>query len=69
MLSIENLKAKIDEKEILKGLNLNIKPGEVHAIMGPNGSGKSTLSNILSGKKGYEVNGNCLLYTSPSPRD
>ena len=58
MLSIEKLKAKIDEKEILKGLNLNIKPGEVHAIMGPNGSGKSTLSNILSGKKGYEVNGN-----------
>jgi len=58
MLSIENLKAKIDDKEILKGLNLNIKPGEVHAIMGPNGSGKSTLSNILSGKKGYEINGN-----------
>ena len=52
MLSIENLKAKIDEKEILKGLNLDIKPGEVHAIMGPNGTGKSTLSNILSGKKG-----------------
>ena len=58
MLNIENLKAKIDNKEILKGLNLNIKPGEVHAIMGPNGSGKSTLSNILSGKKGYEINGN-----------
>ena len=57
MLSIESLKAKIDDKEILKGLNLNINPGEVHAIMGPNGSGKSTLSNILSGKKGYEVNG------------
>ena len=51
MLMIENLKAKIEEKEILKGLNLNINPGEVHAIMGPNGSGKSTLSNILSGKK------------------
>ena len=57
MLNIENLQAKIDNKEILKGLNLNINPGEVHAIMGPNGSGKSTLSNILSGKKGYEVNG------------
>ena len=57
MLTIENLRAKIEDKEILKGLNLDIKPGEVHAIMGPNGSGKSTLSNILSGKKGYEVNG------------
>ena len=57
MLNIDSLKAKIEEKEILKGLNLNINPGEVHAIMGPNGSGKSTLSNILSGKKGYEVNG------------
>ena len=52
MLKIKNLKAKIDNKEILKGLNLEIKPGEVHAIMGPNGSGKSTLSNVLSGKKG-----------------
>jgi Fe-S cluster assembly ATP-binding protein len=57
-LEIKNLKAKIDNKEILKGLNLNIKAGEVHAIMGPNGSGKSTLSNILSGKKGYEISGN-----------
>ena len=55
MLNINSLKAKIEDKEILKGLNLNINPGEVHAIMGPNGSGKSTLSNILSGKKGYEV--------------
>ena len=57
MLKINNLNAKIQEKIILSGFNLEIKPGEVHAIMGPNGSGKSTLSNILSGKKGYEVSG------------
>ena len=57
MLQIKDLKAKIDNKEILKGLNLDIKPGEVHAIMGPNGSGKSTLSNVLSGKKGYSISG------------
>ena len=57
MLEINNLHAGIDKKEILKGLDLKIKPGEVHAIMGPNGSGKSTLSNILSGKKGYEIKG------------
>ena len=57
MLTVKDLKVKIDNKEILKGLNLEIKPGEVHAIMGPNGSGKSTLSNVLSGKKGYTVTG------------
>ena len=57
MLEIKNLKASIDNKEILNSINLSIKSGEVHAIMGPNGSGKSTLSNILSGKKGYEVSG------------
>ncbi len=57
MLKIENLKAKIDERHILRGLNLEIKTGELHAIMGPNGSGKSTLSNVLSGKKGYEISG------------
>ena len=57
MLNIKNLEAIIDNKHILKGLNLNIKPGEVHAIMGPNGSGKSTLANVLSGKTGYETKG------------
>jgi len=58
MLEIKNLNASINNKEILKGLNISIKPGELHAIMGPNGSGKSTLANILSGKSGYEVSGN-----------
>ena len=57
MISIKNLKASVDNKEILKGLNLNIGKGEVHAIMGPNGSGKSTLSYVLSGKEGYNVSG------------
>ena len=57
MLEIRNLKATVEKKKILNGLNLHIKPGEVHALMGPNGSGKSPLSNILSGKKGYETSG------------
>ena len=60
MLKINNLKAKVDNKLILDGLNLNIKSGEIHAIMGPNGSGKSTLANVLSGKKGYKISGSVL---------
>ena len=57
MLNIKNLEATIDNKHILRGLNLDINPGEVHAIMGPNGSGKSTLANVLSGKNGYDIKG------------
>ena len=57
MLKIKNLQASVNKKTILKGLNLTIKPGELHAIMGPNGSGKSTLANVLSGKNGYEISG------------
>ncbi len=57
MLEIKDLKASINKKDILKGLNISIKPGELHAIMGPNGSGKSTLANVLSGKDDYIVSG------------
>jgi len=57
MLEIKNLQASINNKLILKGLNLSIKPGELHAMMGPNGSGKSTLANVLSGKGGYKISG------------
>lgn len=75
MLEIKNLHAKIGDREILKGLTLTVKPGEVHAIMGPNGAGKSTLSYILAGKDDYEItegevllNGQSILDLTPNER-
>ena len=62
MLSIQNLSVNVENKHILKGLNLEVKAGEIHAIMGPNGAGKSTLSHVLSGKAGYEVSGGSVTY-------
>ncbi|WP_127470248.1 Fe-S cluster assembly ATPase SufC [Thiomicrorhabdus aquaedulcis] len=75
LLNVENLQAQIDDKLILKGLNLQVNPGEVHAIMGPNGAGKSTLANVLAGRDDYEVvggkvvfNGEDLLDMAPEDR-
>ncbi len=66
MLKIENLHVRVDDTPILKGISLDIKPGEVHAIMGPNGSGKSTLSHVLAGRAGYEVTAGTVSYLGRS---
>lgn len=66
MLEIKNLHASIGDKEILRGVNLSVKPGEVHAIMGPNGSGKSTLSSVIAGREDYEVTSGDILWDGQS---
>ena len=62
MLTIKDLHASVEDKEILKGINLQVNPGEVHAIMGPNGSGKSTLSTVIAGHEDYEVSKGSIVF-------
>ena len=69
MLKIENLHVSIDDKEILKGLSLDVKPGEIHAIMGPNGSGKSTLSSVIAGSEDYEIVKGNIFYNDENIED
>lgn len=69
MLKIENLHASVDDKAILRGINLEVKPGEVHAIMGPNGSGKSTLSSVIAGKEEYEVTNGTIFFNNENIED
>ena len=69
MLEIKDLRAAVDGKDILTGVNLSVAPGEVHAIMGPNGSGKSTLAHVLAGRDGYEVTGGEILFEGSSLLD
>ena len=66
LLEIRDLRVSVDDTDILKGVNLTVGDGEVHAIMGPNGSGKSTLANVIAGRPGYDVTGGDILYDGES---